>query len=201
MTGFGPDCRGALYGGVIEGVVSPNGSRMLARARCCQQRSKIRPCGGTGIYHFDWVTSLSAARTAASLRSTCSCATGVSPFAKRSTAYSTDGSFGCLWQLAGNVLVGSTTDSRNLPLPRPLSGVMRKKSARKRTSASESRLLGDKRSCRQHGPDFRLQPQAKAVVDRRRELRARLSDSRPLLLSRMFMMATQAGQLRSTMAR
>ncbi len=44
----------------------------------------------------------------------------------------------------------------SLPLPRPLSGVERTKSARKQTSASECRLLGDKRTYWRHGLDFRL---------------------------------------------
>ncbi len=53
----------------------------------------------------------------------------------------------------------------NLRHPQPcpecrLLGVGRSKSTRKRTLASECRLMWDKRTCRRHGPDFRVWPQA-----------------------------------------
>ena len=105
VTGFGPDCRGGLIRGCRRGCRFTKRVAHASEGPCCQRRSRTRPCGGTGIYHFDWVTSLSAARMAASLRSTCSCATGVSIFAKLSTLHSMNGSFWCLRKLAGNVRV------------------------------------------------------------------------------------------------
>ena len=47
-------------------------------------------------------------------------------------------------------------DENRITRFRPLVEIQWTKSTRKRTSASECRLLGDKRTCWQHGPDFRL---------------------------------------------
>ncbi len=50
-----------------------------------------------------------------------------------------------------NVRCGSTTDSRDLPLPRLLSGVKRTETARKRTCRLQCLLLRVERTYRRHG--------------------------------------------------
>jgi hypothetical protein len=60
------------------------------------------------------------------------------------------------WRGVVNVAFGSGTDLRRHHQEGLLLGVKRTYFAKKRTSASECRLLGDKQTYQRHGSDFRL---------------------------------------------